>query len=56
MYLQLIESTISKSGKSPYLASVISIPKYLLKCLAISSVAQPKIATEGEAIPIPSLE
>ena len=41
---QYILAVIWKSGKSPYLASVMSMPKYLLKCLAISSVAQPNNA------------
>ena len=41
---------------SPYLASVMSIPKYFPKCLAISSVTQPKNPTEASAAPTPLLE
>ena len=46
---------ISKPFKSPYLASVISVPKYLLKCSAISLEAHPKNPVLEKVKPDPFL-
>lgn len=46
--------TILKSTMSAYLASVISMPKYLPKCCAISLVAQPRNPIEASAKPTSS--